>query len=383
MTTNWDVFLSESLEVRRAQTFDQVQAGLAAAELGADDLARPAGSSNPWTRLGDLPEFASFFAAVVHAPETTALEPQHEPEPESQPESAPEPEVKTEIGDLRSLLMESPPAQAQARSKKESEVWEWIDEEDEPASAESRGAAEEHAPPKSLDDSWLLPSVVVPAPQSPTPPAPDFRPQAPLPRLHFQPQPQAQPTPTAAPAQQELVAEVDDDEDDEEEESVDEIMPDADAEAAGFTLSRGAAERVEELDLAAMVDVALQLVLFFLVTATSVMFKSLEIPTPNPEDPISEVASQSQPKDLEEIEDDLILVEIDPQGAVKINHEAVDSDMEAISARLRQVRQQTGLTHALISADLTTRHRSTILALDAAEEVGLEIQLAKPAQNSL
>ena len=32
-----------------------------------------------------------------------------------------------------------------------------------------------------------------------------------------------------------------------------------------------------------MVDVAFQLVLFFLVTATTVLYKSLEVPKPNPE----------------------------------------------------------------------------------------------------
>ena len=34
-----------------------------------------------------------------------------------------------------------------------------------------------------------------------------------------------------------------------------------------------------------MVDVAFQLVLFFLVTATTVLYKSLEVPKPNPESP--------------------------------------------------------------------------------------------------
>jgi hypothetical protein len=60
---------------------------------------------------------------------------------------------------------------------------------------------------------------------------------------------------------------------------------DEDEEAASFTLSRGDPEKVEELDLAAMVDVAFQLVLFFLVTATTVLYKSLEVPKPNPDPP--------------------------------------------------------------------------------------------------
>ena len=34
-----------------------------------------------------------------------------------------------------------------------------------------------------------------------------------------------------------------------------------------------------------MVDVAFQMVLFFLVTATTVLYKSLEVPKPSPETP--------------------------------------------------------------------------------------------------
>ena len=39
-----------------------------------------------------------------------------------------------------------------------------------------------------------------------------------------------------------------------------------------------------------MVDVAFQLVLFFLVTATTVLYKSLEVPKPNPESPAAAAA---------------------------------------------------------------------------------------------
>ena len=46
------------------------------------------------------------------------------------------------------------------------------------------------------------------------------------------------------------------------------------------SLSRSGPATVEELDLAPMVDVAFQLVLFFMVTATTVLYKTLEIPKP-------------------------------------------------------------------------------------------------------
>ena len=57
-----------------------------------------------------------------------------------------------------------------------------------------------------------------------------------------------------------------------------------------FSLSRSGPVTVEELDLAPMVDVAFQLVLFFMVTATTVLYKTLEIPKPSAERPRGAVA---------------------------------------------------------------------------------------------
>ena len=59
---------------------------------------------------------------------------------------------------------------------------------------------------------------------------------------------------------------------------------------AEFSLSRTATEKIEELDLAPMVDVAFNLVLFFMVTATTVLYKTLEIPKPSGEAPAAAVA---------------------------------------------------------------------------------------------
>lgn len=148
--------------------------------------------------------------------------------------------------------------------------------------------------------------------------------------------------------------------------------------AAEFTLSRGSADTVEELDLAAMVDVAFQLVLFFLVTATTILYKSLEVPKPNPETNPPAAAAQGRSKSLEDLKDDFILVEIDPAGAVKIDREPVASDMSAMVGRLREARERTGRKAMLLSADFSTPHKSAVLAYDAANEIGLGIAIARP-----
>ena len=68
----------------------------------------------------------------------------------------------------------------------------------------------------------------------------------------------------------------------------DEELPDDDA----FSLSRSGPATVEELDLAPMVDVAFQLVLFFMVAAQTVLYKTLEIPKPSQEQAPSAVAQE-------------------------------------------------------------------------------------------
>src|SRR5579883_1270094 len=152
---------------------------------------------------------------------------------------------------------------------------------------------------------------------------------------------------------------------------------DEDEEAAEFTLARGGVEKVEELDLAAMVDVAFQLVLFFLVTATTVLYKSLEVPKPNPESS-SAAARQGQSQTLDELKDDYILVEIDPTGIMKIDREPVSADMTTLVERLRTAREKTGRKAMLLSADFATPHKNAVMAYDAANEIGLGIAIARP-----
>ncbi len=152
---------------------------------------------------------------------------------------------------------------------------------------------------------------------------------------------------------------------------------DEDDEAAEFTLSRNAPETVEELDLAAMVDVAFQLVLFFLVTAQVVLFKTLEVPRPN-EDKPPEAAAQGRSKSVDELEKDYILVEVDAAGAIKVDRQPVAANRAALVERLRSSREATARKAMLLSADFATRHENAVLVFDVANEIDLAIAIAQP-----
>lgn len=146
---------------------------------------------------------------------------------------------------------------------------------------------------------------------------------------------------------------------------------------ATISLTRAGPATVEELDLAAMVDVAFQLVLFFLVTATTILYKTLEIPKPS-SDPPPDAVAQGRQRTLDELQEDFILVEIDAEGNVQIDREPVAAEMSDLVERLRTSRETTGRTTMLLSAEFTTPHRNAVLAYDAANEIGLAIAIAKP-----
>ena len=148
-------------------------------------------------------------------------------------------------------------------------------------------------------------------------------------------------------------------------------------EAEDFTLSRGGPMTVEELDLAPMVDVAFQLVLFFMVTATTVLYKTLEIPKPTSDQAPSAVA-QGQSRTVNDLQKDYVLVDIDAEGGIQIDREPVAADVDAMAERLRTAREKTGRKMMLLSADYATPHRNAVLAYDAAIEIGMGIAIAHP-----
>lgn len=326
---NWDIFHSDRLEVERNLPTAAVRAGIASGAIAEDDLARVSGSGEPWTSLADHPELASAFGGG--------------------PANLPTLPGPT---DLRAM----------------------IDDEDD-AAEDDRPAARPVTLDPELERGESLPQPPRPSPAA-TPPTPAGVRKATTEDLD----------PVGFPDDYDRdldlslrdprhVVNLDGGEDEEE------YDPEAeDEDAAEFTLARGGAETVEELDLAAMVDVAFQLVLFFLVTASTVIFKTLEVPKPNPDQKKSASATQGSGRTMEDLQNDYILVEIDPNGAVKIDHENGPNDFNGLSSKLRELRQSSGRLSMLLTADSATLHKHAVMAYDAANEVGLKIAISQPAK---
>ncbi len=307
---SWDVFHSDRLEVERDLNTSTVREKWLRGEIREDDLIRPAGSDAPWTRMGDLPAKGLKKPAPAQAEPET---PASAPSPGSEPPVEGGPTALSDEGDIDELeIVDLNTAGEPTAAFEKPPV---------PSSPPAVDESIEAAPvPANGDDSHVA-------------------------------------LPVAA----------------------DEIEPEydplqEDEEAASFTLAPEGAKKGEEIDLTAMVDVAFQLILFFLVTATTIYFKTLEIPKPDPDKP--EIATQ-QVQTLQDLEDSNILVEIDAKGQIHLDHEPIRP--EVLITKLRAARDATGRTAMLLMADLATPHRNAVLAYDAANEIGLQIKIGRPA----
>lgn len=289
----WDVFESESLSVRRSQSPAAIRQALDSGTLTEDDLARPAGTSTPWQRLGDV--IAAWPATGAPAAPEPPL-----PAPKAAPKAA-EPSIE-----LQAL--------------------QWLSDK--------------------------------PAPQAESPVSPAVATgQAPRDEPLLEPAIELEPY---DPSQADLQMAPGADDDDEEE----------------FTLSRSSVEKVEELDLAAMVDVAFQLVLFFMVTASVTLIKSMELPKPTES---TKPAAASAPgvgsRNKNEVESDFIVVAISADGEIRVEDEPATA--EQLVERLREVRTATGKTGMILRAENKTRHRTAVAAYDAANAIGLRIAIER------
>ncbi|MGE3821364.1 MAG: ExbD/TolR family protein [Isosphaeraceae bacterium] len=322
----WDVFHSDRLELERALETGRVIEALARGDLTVDDLIRPSGTSTPWTRIGDRP-------ALLEAATTTAPSPEPQPPP-----TAPREGGLVDFDDLDDEEEVGFPSESEIQASRGPGQFDL---------AEPAGRARSAPPP--TDEPYGEYDL-------------DLRNRA---ERH-----QAELSSVEVAALHE---------DDGASDDLEEYDPLEEDEAiAEFTLSRGRPETVEELDLAAMVDVAFQLVLFFLVTATTVLYKTLEVPSPNPDANPPAAAAQGQSRSLDDLRDDFILVEVDPEGAIKVDREPVAANREAVVARLREARRRTNRQGLLLSADFATPHRNAVLVYDAANEARLNIAIARP-----
>ena len=119
----------------------------------------------------------------------------------------------------------------------------------------------------------------------------------------------------------------------------------------------------EEMDLTPMVDVTFLLLIFFMITASFSIQKSLEVPPPEPEEKGQSTAIQN----LEEFEEESIMVEIDARNLVMVDEQIV-SDLKQLPKVLKSAHKP----EILIMAHEDCLHEVVVRVIDASNEIGLQ-----------
>ena len=112
-----------------------------------------------------------------------------------------------------------------------------------------------------------------------------------------------------------------------------------------------------------MVDVTFLLLIFFMITASFSIQKSLEVPPPEPEEKGQSTAIQN----LEEFEEESIMVEIDARNLVMVDEQIV-SDLNQLPKVLKSARKP----EILIMAHEDCLHEVVVRVIDASNEIGLQ-----------
>lgn len=138
------------------------------------------------------------------------------------------------------------------------------------------------------------------------------------------------------------------------------------AEDAGGIQLRRSSPVLGELDLTSMVDVTFLLLIFFMVTASFSLQKTIELPPPNPDQ-----KGAVQSLTLEDLQANTIFVKVDAANQIYID-DVPAGDSTRLEQALTQARLSTLRTEVAIDADPECRHETVVQVIDAATGAGMQ-----------
>lgn len=137
-----------------------------------------------------------------------------------------------------------------------------------------------------------------------------------------------------------------------------------DDEEEDLTLGRAPVEQ-EEMDLTPMVDVTFLLLIFFMITASFTLQKSMQVPPPDPDE-----GASTQPV-TDEMQQESIEVRIDQNDVVHVGDVPVDN-FDDLVAMLEQKMGEEGKTALLLEAEPESTHGKSIMVFDAAQAAKMQ-----------
>ncbi|MCA9093292.1 MAG: biopolymer transporter ExbD [Planctomycetaceae bacterium] len=120
------------------------------------------------------------------------------------------------------------------------------------------------------------------------------------------------------------------------------------------------------MDLTPMVDVTFLLLIFFMITASFSMQKTLEFPKPNPQD-----KGARQTLTIENLQNDSIMIKIDERNAITVDETPL-AEPALLAEQLTQLRFSTRRTSVAIDAHKDSFHETVVAVIDASNAAGME-----------
>ncbi len=133
----------------------------------------------------------------------------------------------------------------------------------------------------------------------------------------------------------------------------------------GFQLSRRALDD-DGLDMTPMVDVVFLLLIFFMITASFSLQKSMEAEAPEEDND-----GFAQMPRMEDLADESVIVEIDDTNAIFVDDEPVGGlgELQDVLARKMSVEQKREM---IIEPHYQAKHGTVVAVIDAGIEVGMQ-----------
>jgi len=140
--------------------------------------------------------------------------------------------------------------------------------------------------------------------------------------------------------------------------------------APAFNVRRAQTE-FDDMDLTPMVDVTFLLLIFFMITASFTLQKTIPIPSPDPD----EQGATENVQPLDELLDGSLRVEIDENNVVTVEDEPVP-DLSRLIDVMREQSRDDGKRELLLIPDKQSSHRTTVAVVDAGNALDMRIRIA-------
>ena len=121
------------------------------------------------------------------------------------------------------------------------------------------------------------------------------------------------------------------------------------------------------LDMTPMVDVVFQLLIFFMLTCSFSVQKSMQTDAPEPED-----EGAAQAVTLQDVEADSIIVEVDAENRITVDGELVASVGMLADVLASKAAEQPPRTEMLIEADYNAAHGTLVQVMDAGIDANMQ-----------